>query len=157
MSNAKFIIHVSSIVRFGSKIVLVKEGKPGIYGQWNLPGGHLEEGEELIPGALREIKEETGLDADIEALIGVYTGFGKNHCLDLIFQATAPSGEVFSADQDILECAWFTREAIDRLDDTDILNFRKFRKAFQDFDDGKRLTIEHINEWMYGSVEKTTL
>lgn len=40
---------------------------------WNLPGGKLEKGEAPWETALREIKEETGLDAKIIDLIGVYS------------------------------------------------------------------------------------
>ncbi|MFA6909309.1 MAG: NUDIX domain-containing protein [Patescibacteria group bacterium] len=39
---------------------------------WNLPGGHLEQNESPWDGVLREIKEETGLDARVERLAGVY-------------------------------------------------------------------------------------
>ena len=33
-------------------------------GEWDLPGGHIKVGEELITGLKREVKEETGLDVD---------------------------------------------------------------------------------------------
>ena len=33
-------------------------------GEWDLPGGHIQVGEELIAGLKREVKEETGLDVD---------------------------------------------------------------------------------------------
>ncbi|MFR6257334.1 MAG: NUDIX domain-containing protein [Anaerovoracaceae bacterium] len=36
---------------------------------WMVPGGGIEEGESSIEAAVREVEEETGLDADIEKLI----------------------------------------------------------------------------------------
>lgn len=41
---------------------------------WGLPGGHLEDGEDFLPGALRELEEETGvrLDAGLAREVGVY-------------------------------------------------------------------------------------
>lgn len=43
------------------KILLLKHRE----GNWDFPKGHVEEGESEIETALREIKEETGLDAEI--------------------------------------------------------------------------------------------
>lgn len=40
---------------------------------WALPGGAMELGESIVEAAVREVKEETGLDAEITGLIGVYT------------------------------------------------------------------------------------
>lgn len=42
-------------------------------GMWGIPGGGIEPGESVREAALREIKEETGLDVEITRLIGVYS------------------------------------------------------------------------------------
>ena len=42
------------------------------YDLWNLPGGGLEEKEAPWEGVIREIKEETGLDAEVKRLSGIY-------------------------------------------------------------------------------------
>lgn len=43
-------------------------------GEWSLPGGMLELGERLDLTAISEVREETGLDVEVEHLIGVYSG-----------------------------------------------------------------------------------
>lgn len=40
---------------------------------WALPGGGMELGESIEEGAVREVKEETGLDVEVVSLVGVYT------------------------------------------------------------------------------------
>jgi 8-oxo-dGTP pyrophosphatase MutT (NUDIX family) len=40
---------------------------------WALPGGGMELGESIVDTAVREVKEETGLDVEVTGLIGVYT------------------------------------------------------------------------------------
>ena len=55
-----------------AKIVLVNQNKEVLFlkrtnyhkkhaGEWDLPGGHVEVGEELLDGLFREVEEETGL------------------------------------------------------------------------------------------------
>ena len=48
------------------------------YDLWNLPGGGLEDGETPWSAMIREVKEETGLDVEIEKLAGVYSKTDKN-------------------------------------------------------------------------------
>ncbi len=52
------------------KIVFIKRNDLPV---WDLPGGHVEEGESLVEAAIREVKEETGLDVRITRLVGIYS------------------------------------------------------------------------------------
>jgi 8-oxo-dGTP pyrophosphatase MutT (NUDIX family) len=42
-------------------------------GNWSAPGGVMDVGETLAQAAVREVKEETGLDIEITGLLGIYT------------------------------------------------------------------------------------
>lgn len=60
----------------------VEDGKGNILlvktrdGGWVYPGGQVEVGENLIDALIREIKEESGIDATVSHLIGVYSNTG---------------------------------------------------------------------------------
>jgi 8-oxo-dGTP diphosphatase len=56
------------------QVLLIKRGNPPRQGQWSLPGGRLEWGETTAAGALRELKEETGVAAELLGLVDVVDG-----------------------------------------------------------------------------------
>lgn len=58
----------------GEDVLLIQRGKPPLEGQWSLPGGRIEWGEKVADAALRELKEETGCDAEIVGLVDVVDG-----------------------------------------------------------------------------------
>ncbi|MBU4434094.1 MAG: NUDIX hydrolase [Alphaproteobacteria bacterium] len=58
----------------GDQVLLIQRGTPPRLGQWSLPGGRLEWGETTAAGALRELMEETGVEAELLALVDVIDG-----------------------------------------------------------------------------------
>lgn len=59
---------------------------------WEIPGGHLDEGEELQEGAKREAEEETGCEIAIDALVGVYSWQGLRTACDVLYTGHIVSG-----------------------------------------------------------------
>jgi len=53
------------------RVLLVERGQPPGAGLWTVPGGKLEPGETLAQAVAREIREETGLVAEVGALVCV--------------------------------------------------------------------------------------
>jgi 8-oxo-dGTP diphosphatase len=57
----------------GGHVVLLRRGiEPG-YGLWAQPGGFLEIDETAIQGAVRETREETGLEVEVTRIVGIYS------------------------------------------------------------------------------------
>lgn len=62
---------VGAIVMHKGALLLVRRDREPARGQWSLPGGRVEWGESLREAVAREVREETGIEIDIEGLIGV--------------------------------------------------------------------------------------
>ncbi len=95
---------VSALVVRDGKVLLVKRAKPPA-GLWSLPGGHVELGETLRQAALRELAEETGIEAEITGLIDCIDIINKSRHGDLeyhyvisIFGARWTGGEAVAGD-----------------------------------------------------------
>src|SRR3982751_5202298 len=99
-------IAVGTIIRVGDgRIVMVKRAiEPG-YGKWVFPGGYVDRGEEITLAALREAREEAGLDVRLDHLINIYSYPGRAPVI-VVYAATAVGG-TRCIDDECLEMAEF--------------------------------------------------
>ena len=74
MWKTKPVAASDSVVIKGNKILLVKRVHEPYAGWWTLPGGIMDLGETIEQTAIREVKEETGIDVKIVSLVGIYSG-----------------------------------------------------------------------------------
>jgi 8-oxo-dGTP diphosphatase len=92
----------------GAEVLLIKRGNPPRQGQWSLPGGRLEWGETLQAGALRELAEETGCQAEILGLVDVVDGvMTTRHYIMIDYAARWTAGEPVAGD-DAADARFFT-------------------------------------------------
>lgn len=71
MQEKKPRVAVDFIIKFDEGIVLIK--RKNFPEGWAIPGGMVDYGETVEEAAVREAKEETNLDIEIEGLLGVYS------------------------------------------------------------------------------------
>ena len=89
----KIIVNV--IVKQDDKILMVQEGWGNVKGMWNFPAGHLDDGENLYEGAIREAKEETGYDVKLTGLVNIQNVlYDDRHVILIVFAAEIVGGEV---------------------------------------------------------------
>jgi len=104
---------VDAIVYREDKILMVKRKNPPFEGAWALPGGFVEYGEPVEQALARELKEETGLEAQGPKLFNVYSDPGRDprgHVVSLCFVADA-SGEPKAGD-DAKEARFLSSEEL---------------------------------------------
>ncbi|WP_300390541.1 NUDIX hydrolase [Henriciella sp.] len=104
------------------QVLLIRRGTPPMTGEWSLPGGRIEPGEPARQAALRELYEETGVEAEITGLVDVVDAIVENregtlvtrHYVLCDFAARWRSGEPVAGD-DAADARFFPLDALDDL------------------------------------------
>lgn len=98
-----------------TKVLMVKN----VGSSWSLPGGAVEEDETLEQAAVREVKEETGLDVKVFGIVAINEcKFKKsqNHVIFYVFRAEVIGGEeTIQRPEEISEIAWIDVGKVDEL------------------------------------------
>ena len=121
MSNALSapIPAVGVVCLRGDTVLLIRRGTPPRQGEWSLPGGRIEPGERAVDAALRELREETGIEAEITGLVDVVDGLfpeaGRHYVL-IDYAARWVAGEPMAGD-DAVEARFVDLDRIEGLID----------------------------------------
>jgi len=80
---------------------------------WILPSGVVEDGESIAQAAIRETKEETGLDVELERLVGVYSRLSNMPPVYAILYTARPvGGEIKCQPGETIAVEWFAFDNI---------------------------------------------
>src|SRR5262249_27129827 len=121
-------IAVGTIIQTsGDRLVLVRRAiEPG-YGKWVFPGGYVDRGETLTSAAIREAREECGLDVRLDGLVNIYSYAGRAPVI-VVYAATAIAGSL-CIDDECIESAEFESIEIPWSD----LAFRSTEEGLRDY------------------------
>jgi 8-oxo-dGTP pyrophosphatase MutT (NUDIX family) len=119
------------------RILLEKRSDCGL---WGLPGGGIEPGETIKAAAVREVKEETGLDVAVTHLIGVYSNPAERiitypdngdvrHLIDIVVEAEILSGQLTLSDESIELFFFRLSEIPDKIVPPAVQPIEDFRKG----------------------------
>ena len=114
------------------RLVLVRRAiEPG-YGKWVFQGGYVDRGEPLTDAAIREAREECGLEVRLDALVNIYSYPGVAPII-VVYAATVVGGTL-CADDECLETAEVEAATIP----WDELAFRSTHEGLRDYLKGLR-------------------
>lgn len=121
-------VAVGTIIRTpDERLVLVRRAiEPG-YGLWVFPGGYVDRGEQVLEAAIREAREESGLEIRIDGLVNIYS-YGGATPIIIVYRASVLGGELCT-DEECLEARLFSAEEIP----WDALAFRSTREALEEY------------------------
>lgn len=106
------MVGVGILIRKGDEYLLIKRASEPDKGLWSVPGGMVEVGEKAEEAAIREAKEETGLEIELVKDLGVVdkivrdeVGKVKYHFIIIDYLAEPVAGEMHHHD-DALDAQW---------------------------------------------------
>jgi ADP-ribose pyrophosphatase YjhB (NUDIX family)/N-acetylglutamate synthase-like GNAT family acetyltransferase len=106
--GAGVLVEIETSPGEGGGVVLVRRGQEPFVGWWALPSGYIEEDESVEQAAVRECKEETGLDVELLELFGVYSfPEGPVQSGIVIFYRARPVGGELQAGDDAQDVGIF--------------------------------------------------
>ncbi len=109
------IVGVGGVIVHRGRVLLVRRGSEPLKGQWSIPGGMLELGEDLGEAARRELKEETGLEVEPLEVLTVFDRIHrrgrrvKYHFVIVDFACRLKRGRLKPA-SDVLDARWVRRQ-----------------------------------------------
>ena len=109
------LIAVGAVVVKDGKLLMVRRAKEPGRGLWSIPGGRLETNEYIVDAVRREAKEETGLDVDVRALLGIHEVHGELHYVILDHVAGYSGSDEPVPGDDVDDVRWVAFEDIDKL------------------------------------------
>ncbi|WP_414999137.1 NUDIX domain-containing protein [Desulfovibrio sp.] len=127
-----------------------------------LPGGFIDEGEQAEDAAMREMREETGLDVGLTGLLGVYSRPKRDprqHTLTVVFTGKARNPDAIQAGDDAAQAAFYPLDALPEplvFDHAEILeHFRQTLSGQRPVAAVQPLACHHLPA-MQGCADKST-
>lgn len=111
---ATTFIVAGAVIEKDGKYLLVQERQPRAYGLWNLPAGRVDVGESLEDTAVREAKEETGLDVELIHKLGIFQDKSSEPPKHA-YLARITGGELITPNDEVMDLRFFTYNEIEQL------------------------------------------
>ncbi len=113
------VVAVGVAVCREGRVLIVRRGRPPGVGVWTVPGGGVELGERMVETAIREVREECGVEIQVGEVVGILDnivhdedGRIRFHYAIVDFGADYVSGSL-RPNAELLDAAWVTPDQLD--------------------------------------------
>lgn len=107
---------VACIIDKQDRVLLTRRCVEPFCGEWVMPGGKIDHGEAILAALHREVKEEVGIEIQVEGLIDVYEhlGVGKlnDHFVILYYRALPQTFDLQPNGIECTEAQWVDRKKL---------------------------------------------
>ncbi|MDG5471231.1 NUDIX hydrolase [Jeotgalibacillus sp. ET6] len=115
-----FVSAATIVLNDQQEILLIKGPRRG----WEMPGGQVEEGESLKDAAIRETKEESGVDIEVLKFCGIFQNVDRSVC-NTLFLAKAIGGSLTTTPESLEVGFYPIEEALE------MVTFKNFRQRIE--------------------------
>lgn len=143
------IVLVASVTIFNEdRILIIKENKPTAIDKWIFPSGHIENGEDILYSAQREVKEETGLDVKLIGTTGVYNFISNTNDQVILFHFVGEvTGGSLNLENDVIfDSKWIKVNELETFENKDLREPNVIRQIINNLIQEKIHPINVYNE-----------
>ena len=135
------------VVEKDNKILMVQEGLDFCYGQWNFPAGHVNEFENVTDAAVREVKEETGLDVKLKGVLPICETELRNEThVTIRFVAEVIGGKIEFDSNEIVDVKWIDIKDIEKMTEEQLRNYLVGKNIIKDYIENRIYPLEIFSD-----------
>ena len=153
--NTGYNIGVGGAVVRSGQLLLVRRASRHGRGNWQLPGGFIEPDETIEQAVVREVQEEAGVTAEVEAVLGLRSRYDPDsgNGIYVVMLLRPISGEPTADGHEVDHAAYFTLNQIRELNPSAAgqlgnrpacVGFHSMPSAAQTFDESERREVHAL-------------
>ena len=129
--NTGYNLGVGGAVVKAGRLLLVRRASRRGRGNWQIPGGFVEQDETLEQAVVREVAEESGVTAEVEGVLGIRNRSDpdSDNSTYVILALRPVSGEPTPDEHEVDRAGYFSLEEIDALEQVPPINREVARRA----------------------------
>jgi ADP-ribose pyrophosphatase YjhB (NUDIX family) len=150
--NTGYNVGVGGAVVDDSRLLLVRRSSRRGRGNWQIPGGFVEQNETMELAVVREVEEEAGVKTTVQGVLGIRNRYDEegSNSLYIVMLLSRQSGEPNPDMKEVDRAEYFTLAEIQALEQISPVNIEVAKRALSK--DHRMLcaqTVEQVNRGSY--------